>query len=467
MKPQDRVKLINDIAYRLQEDMQLTDIKSYFFPFGINCNFIPSSNSKRVFVQEALSNVENKVILNVGKDLKLVSNANRNLEVVLNNIYKKCIIEDEDFENLQSYLPFYEDILPQKLAHIFSYFHFSLNSLFGFLNQKIGINGHYNADQSRELIWLIDNINTLLKALESINTKYFIHKSYLEVIGLCEKFLVSSGGSPIPENFNAINIIEIEPIFTASSIVKVNKYEYETKHIGSGSYAEVFKYKDTFYNKHFVIKKAKSNLVEKEVERFKREFETMKTLNSPYILEAYNFNEEDNSYVMEFADFTIGKYIEKNNTKLQKSQRINIVNQIFKAFEYLHSKEMLHRDISMSNILLKQYENDLLVVKLADFGLVKLKDSQLTSEDTEFKGSLNDPNLEVKGGFKNFSIEHETYALTRLVHFIMTGRKTIDKKFDNNDFQEFVLNGISNDLENRYKNIREMRNKFNLIKFKK
>lgn len=119
----------------------------------------------------------------------------------------------------------------------------------------------------------------------------------------------------------------------------------------------------------------------------------------------------------------------------------------------------------MSNILLKQYENGLLVVKLADFGLVKLKDSQLTSEDTEFKGSLNDPNLEVKGEFKNFGIEHEIYALTRLIYFIMTGRKTIEKNFINIEFKKFILNGIHNNINFRYKNIREMKNKFNQINF--
>lgn len=468
MKPQDRIKLINDIAHKLQEEMTLTEIISYLFAFGIDCReHNKGINSKRVFVEEVIFVANNKTILNIAKDLKLVSNTNSHVDVVINNIYKKCIINEEDFENLQSYLLFYEDISPVSLSQLFSYFHFSLNSLFGFINNKMKVYGrHYNAEQSRELIWLIETIENTIKSLEDLQQKYSIHKNYLEVMSLCKEFLEESGGSPIPEDFKTIDIIEIEPIFTSSSIVKVNKYNFERKHIGGGSYAEVFKYKDTFYNKHFVIKEAKSNLVEKEVERFKREFETMKTLNSPYILEVYNFNEEDNSYIMEFADFTIGKYIEKMNSKISLSQRINIINQIFKAFEYLHSKEMLHRDISMNNILLKQYENDLLVVKLADFGLVKLKDSQLTSEDTEFKGSLNDPNLEVKGGFKNFSIEHETYALTRLVYFIMTGRKIIDKKFNNNDFKEFISNGISNDLENRYKSIKEMRNEFNQISFK-
>ncbi len=165
------------------------------------------------------------------------------------------------------------------------------------------------------------------------------------------------------------------------------------------------------------------------------------------------------------GNITLFKYIEQNNTKLNLSERIGIINQIFKAFEYIHQNIGLHRDISTTNILLKIYDNDLLVVKISDFGLIKLKNSTLTSDNTDFKGSLNDPKLNIVGGFKNYSIEHETYALTRLIYFIVTGKTIIDNKFRNKDFESFIQNGISDDLARRYKNIQEMKIVFNKIKF--
>ena len=64
--------------------------------------------------------------------------------------------------------------------------------------------------------------------------------------------------------------------------------------------------------------------------------------------------------------------------------------QIFKGFSYIHSKGYLHRDISFTNVLLQHYENDLTIVKISDFGLVKMKQSDLTSFGSEIKGSLND-----------------------------------------------------------------------------
>lgn len=466
MKPQERVDLINEIAYKLQEEMQLIDIKNYLFAFGINSKEQTGNfNSKRVFVQEILATIKNDIILNIAKDLKLIDIQDLNIETLINRIYEICM-EKTHIGKYGKYLPFYENIQPKTLAYLFAYFHFSFNLSFDFMNHKL-YNRHFNADESRDLIEIIKYYKMLANALKNYKYPYIIAKTYQQAIEKSSKFLSQSGGSRISDDFQTIELIEIEPIFYIESTIKIKKYNFETKLIGEGSYAKVLKYKDEFYNKYFAIKKANKNLNEKELERFKIEFETMKKANSPYILEVYTYNQDDNSYIMEYADMTLFKYIEQNNTKLNQSQRIGIINQIFRAFEYIHENIGLHRDISTTNILLKEYDNDLLVIKVSDFGLVKLKQSTLTSDNTDFKGSLNDPKLNIVGGFKNYVIEHETYALTRLIYFIITGKRTIDTKFDNKDFELFIQNGISDDLSIRHKTIKEMRNVFNRIKFDK
>lgn len=371
-----------------------------------------------------------------------------------------------NISEINKFLPYYKNIINDNLAYLFAYFHFKFNNLFEFLNYKMDVRGrHYNADESRELISIINDEKNLYNELKNSIYSFYIEEKYLKLINLCEPFLSQSGGSSIPEDFNKIVTIKSRPIFYLNSTVNIKNLQIKLKLIGEGSYAKVSKYKDEFYNKYFAIKKANKDLNEKELERFKLEFEIMKKANSPYILEVYNYNKDDNSYIMEYANITLFKYIEQNNTRLNLSQRIGIINQIFKAFEYIHQNIGLHRDISTTNILLKIYDNDLLVVKISDFGLIKLKNSTLTSDNTDFKGSLNDPKLNIVGGFKNYSIEHETYALTRLIYFIVTGKTIIDNKFRNKDFESFIQNGISDDLARRYKNIQEMKIVFNKIKF--
>lgn len=48
-------------------------------------------------------------------------------------------------------------------------------------------------------------------------------------------------------------------IITVPSISKDNNFEL--KMIGEGSYAKVFRYRDEFYNKYFVLKRAKMTLM--------------------------------------------------------------------------------------------------------------------------------------------------------------------------------------------------------------
>lgn len=140
--------------------------------------------------------------------------------------------------------------------------------------------------------------------------------------------------------------------------------------IGEGSYAKVFRYTDSFYQRDFVLKRAKPDLNEKELFRFKREFEEMHELHSPYIVEVYSYNDDCNEYTMELMDFTLEKYISSNNATMLVGARRSIIMQLLRAYGYLHSKHVYHRDISPNNVLLKQYD-DAIVVKLSDFGLVK------------------------------------------------------------------------------------------------
>lgn len=368
-------------------------------------------------------------------------------------------------EITDEYKELYQAIKHNKLQEIFSALHSRLIILFKSMNSRLptgsDMGAHFWADPSRSLIETIDIIEGLYRALKNTLLAFTIDEYYQKVISDCNKFLSTSGGSAIPPGMEKIELYYTIPIFfPQNSIVVVNpevNNTFELKLIGEGSYSQVFKYTDEYYQKTFALKRAKKDLNPKEITRFKREFEQMKELNSPYIVEVFRYNDTANEYIMEFMDFTLDGYVRKNNSKLNHSQRKNIGNQILKAFSYIHSKGLLHRDISPKNMLIKAYD-DVLVVKIADFGLVRITDSTLTSINTEFKGYFNDPELNVEG-FDKYNILYETYALTRLLYFVMTGRTRTDKIIDTN-LRTFVSKGLNTDKRKRFQNIEELANLF-------
>lgn len=325
-----------------------------------------------------------------------------------------------------------------------------------------GRGGHYNADPSRELIDLLKETRIILATLERdpFEDTYQIDQAYQEIIDKCSAFLSSSGGSTIPEEFPIIETIDYRPIFLSASSISISSQEKVVKArlklIGGGSYAQVFHYKDPNYGLDFAIKRARPELSKEELERFEIEFEQLSKLDSPYIIKAHKYDKDKNEYTMDFADQTLEEYMKFENQNLSLNKRKSLVVQVLKAFSYIHEKGLLHRDISYRNILLKHFDDQSSIIKISDFGLVKITESQLTRQGTDIKGALNDYSDLSRIGFGNYSIEHETFVLAKVVYFILTGKQSNYSKEKNQALKNFVLKAISSDKKERFQNVQEL-----------
>lgn len=368
----------------------------------------------------------------------------------------------DDFLELYSFVP------NSDLQKIFASLHTKINELFEVMNHDIGkrcdkdgdityTGGYFHAPDSRAFLDVVDNITDFREKLGSTEYAFFIDSIYDNGIKRCLPFIGKYRGSTIPEGLEPIEIIDLQPIFHLNKSVAITKNEKtiyaNMRSVGGGSYASVFSYMDPFYQTPVALKRAKADLDEKELKRFRQEFEVLKSLKSPYIVKVYAYNTLKNEYTMELMDESLHKYILRENTILGLIDRKKIIWQISHGLEHIHQKKLLHRDISLTNILVNHYEG-VNIVKIVDFGLVKIPDSTLTSIQSEIKGSLNDPDL-INVGFSNYTIHHETYALTRLCFFILTGRTNIDRQKDG-EIKRFWQKGTSPDINNRFKSVSEI-----------
>ncbi|EAI8633474.1 protein kinase family protein [Campylobacter jejuni] len=360
----------------------------------------------------------------------------------------------------QAYTDLYFCFENGKLKLVLSTLHNNIIECFKKMNSRLpsteNSNNHYWADDSRKLKFNIELALYLQKEFKDSELSFWIDEYYYNVFKQCLNFLKSSEGSEIPLGMQKITIYEAIPIFVKLNSIsnpEVNK-NYSLDLIGDGSYAKVYKYYDEFYKHYFALKKLNKKVNDKEIQRFIKEFNIMKQINNPYILKVYSLDENKKEYIMEYVDFTLKEYIHKNNSKLSSDERISLGIQIIKGIKTLWNKNILHRNISLKNILIKQYD-DIVVIKISDFGLVKELNSELTSENTEIKGSLNEISRLQKKGFNNYDKSDEIYALSRVLYFIATGRTNlINTKCD------FLEKGINDNVKNRYNNLDDLMRDF-------
>ena len=118
----------------------------------------------------------------------------------------------------------------------------------------------------------------------------------------------------------------------------------------------------------------------------------------------------------------------------------------------------------MSNILVKTHEDGSNIIKICDFGYYKEKDSTLTKFETLFQGSMNDPALKIVGP-SSYDVQHEIYALTQVLYFVMTGRVNLSSCEDETQ-KEFIKFGMDSDLSKRAKTLNELEVKYRRVNWK-
>lgn len=339
----------------------------------------------------------------------------------------RMVIEDfkEKYEALAHVPKFFRLYEGEELQHAFAVLHKQLNDHFISINGRIVSTRHYWADHSRDLISLIKVLNQELYDLKRAGIEVTLAPRYQDALEECEKWLSPSGGSAIPEEQEQLEVILYEPVFHRDDEkVKLTPLSSPVKlsMLGQGSFAHVFSYVDPDYGVKFALKRIKRDVSSRDLERFKKEFEYLKKVSSPYVVKAYKYNSDRNEYRMEYCDTTLRAYIAEHNNKLNFDTRRRIALQFLYGLNHIHMHELLHRDLSLQNVLIKKYDHGAVTVKLSDFGLAKEKSSSFTQSQTEMKGTIRDP---LWVNFQDFTILNEIYAVGFVLAYIFTGKEGI------------------------------------------
>ncbi|GAM20176.1 hypothetical protein SAMD00019534_033510 [Acytostelium subglobosum LB1] len=158
------------------------------------------------------------------------------------------------------------------------------------------------------------------------------------------------------------------PITASVSIISYSDIKIE-KEIGKGHFSKVLR--GIWKQKEVAVKKL--NLVkdkgkEEMMTEFKAEVELLGTLQHPNLVACYGYCLNPMCIVMEYLPTgNLYDLIHSRDKQLDSALILQFAFEIARGMQFLHSRNIIHRDLKSSNLLLDKHFN----IKIADLGIAR------------------------------------------------------------------------------------------------
>ncbi|XP_014674308.1 PREDICTED: serine/threonine-protein kinase PLK4-like [Priapulus caudatus] len=195
--------------------------------------------------------------------------------------------------------------------------------------------------------------------------------------------------------------------------------------LGKGGFACVYKARCLNTGQLVAIKMIDKKLMQASgmVTRVRKEVEIHSRLKHPSILELFTYF-EDNNYVYLVIEMChngeLHRYLKSNCRVLSEDEARHCVRQVVQGMFYLHSHGIVHRDLTLANLLLTRDMN----VKIADFGLA----TQLSVPDEKHFTMCGTPNyispeIASRGAH---GLEADVWSLGCMLYTMLVGKPPFD-----------------------------------------
>lgn len=248
------------------------------------------------------------------------------------------------------------------------------------------------------------------------------------------------------------------------------------KKIGEGSFAEVYRVFDPIIKKELACKVLfersrllKNNEIERDDHylRFKREVKFLKekaTHRNIIEINKIQLKNEPFFFTMPLADASLDKWLILNSD-LSEDSRLSIFKEILNGIDYLHERKISHRDLAPHNILVFEESDGTIIVKVADFGLAKDKQSQSKSTGLFVNGygraGYTAP--EQLNSLKSADHLSDIYSLGAMLYYLLCERSPEERYRNTVTYQLIVMKAMEEERTKRYQTTKALMDAINLI----
>ena len=187
--------------------------------------------------------------------------------------------------------------------------------------------------------------------------------------------------------------------------------------------------------------------------KIKTEIEVLSKLRNPFCTQIYDYFETD-THILIIMEYICGDLLTfmRKRAKISESTAKIIFKQIIKGLQYLHKKNIVHRDIKLDNILMDLSNT----VKICDFGVSRI----LSPGDTMYEHcgtpAYIAPEIFRNEGYEGFSCDVWSSGVT--LYYMLAGKQPF-KGGKLEELKEIILKGQYEEIKDISKEANDLINK--------
>jgi serine/threonine protein kinase len=190
---------------------------------------------------------------------------------------------------------------------------------------------------------------------------------------------------------------------------------------GRGSFATVYVARDTENNHIYAVKVMHLELSSdgELLARFQREAHILLNLSDPHIVRIVDYGNDNSMYfiVMDYVDGQNLKYHMITQGPMEPLRALNYARQIVEGLETAYKQGVVHRDIKPQNILINSKD----VVKIADFGLARSRETVTLTQSNVFMGTAYYISPEQAESGRSADTRSDLYSVATILFEMLTG----------------------------------------------
>ena len=232
--------------------------------------------------------------------------------------------------------------------------------------------------------------------------------------------------------------VSINSLVNETQGLPTKKYKVTNK-IGEGSYGAVYLAHNIYTKQKVAIKRIVKNDENKIDElELKNEIDILKKLSHPNILKIIEFYSSEHSYYIITDHCANGELYDQIKYKYNENQLAVLFYQVFSGIAYLHTNNIVHRDLKLENILISEIEinkktNDRYFwIKIIDFGTAKYFEKNKKEKSVVGSSYYIAPEV-LK---KSYNEKCDTWSIGVILYMLIVGRAP----FDGADDDEIIQN---------------------------